>query len=261
MITHCAFCFGETALDIEGVLKQGIIKRGIPKKLIVDNGAAYKSTSLQSICARLKIRLIYCPAREPEGKGKIERYHRFFRETFLDEININAIQDLADLNARLWVWIENVYHQRVHGGLENKMTPLERWRQDLIHIHTLGIQAASIDDIFCHRISRLVRKDGTLSLDGQLFEVPYELCGKTIKVVMDPHTEQALRIESDTGNDLGLITLLDPAANLHRHRQRPEIKTRPTEAIRTFHAVESAYENYTQECGIFNTIDKDKENF
>lgn len=259
MITHCAFCFGEAALDIEGVLKQGIIKRGIPKKLIVDNGAAYKSTSLQSICARLNIRLIYCPAREPEGKGKIERYHRFFRETFLDEININAIQGLAELNARLWVWIENVYHQRVHGGLENKMTPLERWRQDLIHIHALGMQAASIDDIFCHRVSRLVRKDGTLSLDGQLFEVPYELCGKTIKVVMDPHTEKALRIESDTGKDLGLITLLDTAANLHRHRQRPEIKTTPPEALRTFHAVESAYKEYTQKCSIFN--DTDKEDF
>jgi putative transposase len=102
LITHCAFCLGETAVDIENVLKNAVLKRGVPKKLIVDNGAAYKSESLQSICARLQIRIIYCPAREPEGKGKLERYYRFFRETFLNEIDIKAIQNLADLNARLW---------------------------------------------------------------------------------------------------------------------------------------------------------------
>ena len=108
LITHCAFCLGETAIHIESVLKDAVLKRGIPKKLIVDNGAAYKSTSLQGICARLQIRLVYCPAREPQGKGKLERYHRFFRQTFLDEIDSNNIQNLADLNARLWVWVETV---------------------------------------------------------------------------------------------------------------------------------------------------------
>jgi hypothetical protein len=37
--TTSAFCFGETALDVEGVLKQAILKRGIPRKLIIDNGS------------------------------------------------------------------------------------------------------------------------------------------------------------------------------------------------------------------------------
>ena len=59
LLAHCAFCFGETALDIESVLKQAVLKRGRPYKLMVDNGAAYKSGTLQAICARLEIRLIY----------------------------------------------------------------------------------------------------------------------------------------------------------------------------------------------------------
>ncbi len=84
LLTHSAFCFGETALDIEGVLKQAILKRGLPVKLVVDNGAAYRSKSLQGICIRLGIRLIYCRPYDPESKGKLERWHRVFRQQFFN---------------------------------------------------------------------------------------------------------------------------------------------------------------------------------
>ena len=43
----CAFCLGETALDVEGVLKQALLRRGVPLKLVVDNGAAYRAHTLQ----------------------------------------------------------------------------------------------------------------------------------------------------------------------------------------------------------------------
>ena len=67
LVAHSAFCLGETALDIEGVLKQAILKRGLPTRLIVDNGAAYRSNTLQGICARLGIHLIFCRPYRPEG--------------------------------------------------------------------------------------------------------------------------------------------------------------------------------------------------
>lgn len=137
LIAHAAFCFGETALDIEGILKQAILKRGLPHKLLIDNGPAYISGSLKSICARLEIRLVYCRPYEPEGKGKLERFHRTFREQFLNEIDLNKICSLGDLNARLWAWIEQVYHQRRHGGLEDDKSPLDRWREDL-HQHLVA---------------------------------------------------------------------------------------------------------------------------
>ena len=68
LLTHSAFCPGETALDIEGVLKQAVLRRGIPLKLVVDNGAAYRAETLQGICARLGIHLIHCRPYAPEGK-------------------------------------------------------------------------------------------------------------------------------------------------------------------------------------------------
>jgi transposase InsO family protein len=67
LVTHSAFCLGETALDVEGVLKQALLRRGVPARLVVDNGAAYRAHSLQAICARLGIQLIYCRPYQPEG--------------------------------------------------------------------------------------------------------------------------------------------------------------------------------------------------
>jgi transposase InsO family protein len=247
LIAHSAFCFGETALDIEGVLKQSILKRGIPKKLIIDNGAAYRCHSLQGICARLKIRLIYCRPYEPEGKGKLERYHRTFRELFLNEIDIQSIQNIDDLNARLWVWIEQVYHKRPHHGLSNQ-TPLVIWQKDLVHIQQPESIAQNIDSIFYHRLSRYVRKDGTISWEGKFFEVPYELSSSNVNLVFDPHAKKALWVESEDGKYLGTVTPLDVKANLHRHRQRPDIiAPTPTHNVNT---VDLAYKQYCKSINI-----------
>lgn len=221
LLTHSAFCTGEKALDIEGVLKQAVMKRGLPSKLVVDNGAAYRSKTLQGICARLGIHLIYCRPYAPEGKGKLERWHRTFRDQFLSELDTTRIKDLADLNARLWAWIEALYHRRPHGGLGGR-SPLERYQQDLPRIRTLGQRAAQLDALFYHRISRKVRKDGTVAYQGEHFEVPYELVGQQVQLVVDPHTEQVISVENGQGEVVGMATPLDVIANTHRRRHKPE---------------------------------------
>ncbi len=250
LITHSAFCLGETALDIEGVLKSAVLKRGVPYKLIIDNGPAYRSESLQTICAHLEIRLVYCRAREPEGKGKLERFHRTFREQFIDELDIDKIRDLGDLNARLWAWIEHVYHIRLHGGLDKK-TPLDSWRDDLLHVRPLTPYFANkIDDIFYHRAERVVRKDGTISWDGKMFEVHHNLVGEKVTLVFNPHTNIAVRVETAFGDNLGAAVLLDLDANLNRKRQRPHAAPSP-EGIQREHNVELVFEDYVESIGTF----------
>ena len=167
LVAHSAFCLGETALDIEGVLKQAVLKRGLPRKLVVDNGSAYRAHTLQGICARLGIHLIYCRPYAPEGKGKLERWHRTFRDPFLSELDEGRVDGLDDLNARLWAWVEQVYHRTPHGGLDGQ-TPLARYQRDLPKIRALGQRAAQLDAIFHHRISRFVRKVRlSILFDGQ----------------------------------------------------------------------------------------------
>lgn len=255
LLAHSAFCFGETALDIEGCLKQAVLKRGRPYKLLVDNGAAYKSGTLQAICARLEIRLIYCKPYSPEGKGKLERFHRTFREQFLNELDLNRVANIDELNARLWAWIESVYHTRPHAGLDKldtneHQTPIARWRQDLSHVRPITTSIAErLDDIFCHYVVRTVRKDGTISWDGNCFEVHHNLVGEKVTLVVDPHTQTILRIENSIGDDLGKAHPIDRITNMHRKRQRPhheEAKIiQPSESM-----VEMVHQEYISRCAL-----------
>ena len=227
LITHSAFCLGEKAVDIEGVLKQAILKRGLCRKFVVDNGSAYRSGSLQSICARLDIRLIYCRPYEPEGKGKLERWHRVVRQQFVSELVNDQITSLADINARLWAWIDTIYHQREHSSLK-KQTPLARFQQDLPRHRTLGLLANHLDEIFYHREQRSVRKDGTISFNSNRYEVNYILVGQQVLIVFDPHTEKVLYVESLKDNRcLGPATPVDRIANNHRKRVRTTSENNP----------------------------------
>ncbi len=221
LIAHSAFCLSETALDIEGVLKQALLRRGVPKTIVVDNGAAYRAATLQGICARLSMRLVYCRPYAPEGKGKLERWHRTLRDQFLAELDTTHIRELADLNARLWAWVEQVYHRQPHSALGNQ-TPLLRYQQDLPRIRLLGPLAAQLDELFWHRVARHVRRDGTVSYQNRRFEVPYELTGQTVMLVVDPNAGTVVRIESQKGEPLGAAAALDVVANSTRRRRRAQ---------------------------------------
>jgi len=244
LLTHSAFCTGEKALDIEGVLKQAVLKRGLPIKLVVDNGPAYRAQTLQGICARLGIHLIYCRPYAPEGKGKLERWHRTLRNQFLSELDPTRIHDLADLNTRLWAWVEQIYHRRIHSSLQGQ-TPLQRYQQDLPRIRSLGHRAERLDELFYHRLPRKVRKDGTVSYQGQRFEVPYELAGQSVQLVVDPHSGQVISVEDAKGETLGQATALDVLANSHRRRRQPATPAAgPQTKSQGPNLVEMAYRQY-----------------
>ena len=102
------------------------------------------------------------------------------------------------------------------------MTPLARYQQDLAKIRPLGPRAAQLDALFLHRVHRLVRKDGTVSYQGVRFEVPFELAGKTVRLVVDPHAEMVVGVENEKGESIGRATPLDALANLDRRRRQPE---------------------------------------
>jgi putative transposase len=154
------------------------------------------------------------------AKGKLERWHRTVREQFLGELDERRITELQDLNARLWAWLEQVYHRSAHDGLAG-LTPLARYQRDLPRIRSLGAKAAQLDSLFHHRVARRVRKDGTVSYLGQRFELPYELSGKTVRLVVDPHAGRVVGVEDEAGGSLGQATALDVIANSHRARRKP----------------------------------------
>ncbi len=129
--------------------------------------------------------------------------------------------------------------------IANHMTPIERWRQDLIHVRPLGIYAHDIDHYFHHRIKRLVRKDGTVGWDGAWYEVPYQLVGQRVHLVVDPHCKIGVEVESLEGVRLGAAYLLDKKSNCHRKRQRPKpIAITELHPTNKTSVVEIAYQDY-----------------
>lgn len=82
--------------------------------------------------------------------------------------------------------------------------------------------ASRIDEIFYHRVTRNVRKDGTVSYLGQCFEVPYELSRQKVLLVVDPHAGKVIGVEDADGKSVGVATPIDRIANVHRRRRRPE---------------------------------------
>ena len=91
----------------------------------------------------------------------------------------------------------------------------------------------------------MVRKDGTISWEGRAFEVHHNLVGESVTLLFNPHTEQAIRIETAFGDDLGPVVLSNLEGNLHRTRQRPHAA--PQCALKQEeHAVDLVYEDYVQ---------------
>jgi hypothetical protein len=89
-----------------------------------------------------------------------------------------------------------------------------------------------------------VRKDATVSYQGERFEVPYELAGQRVQLVVDPHTEQVRGVENDNGQSLGAATPLDAVANAHRARRKPTPTVPAPHAPTGLNAVEQAYREY-----------------
>jgi len=116
--------------------------------------------------------------------------------------------------------------------LDNQ-TPLARFQQDLFKIQPLGELVHQLDDYFYHRIKRTIKKDATLSFDGKFYEVPFELVGDTVYLVVDAPTSTAKYVESLEHKWLGPVHPLDKQANNTRTRQRPKNLSQATASPQT----------------------------
>ena len=68
VIPYAAFALSENTQTFLPVLQQAILRRGLPQRLYVDNGANYRSQHLALVCAKLGIALIHARPYRPQGK-------------------------------------------------------------------------------------------------------------------------------------------------------------------------------------------------
>ena len=211
VVPYARFAFAENTAAFLPVLEQGICRRGIPKRLYVDNGAVYRSHHLALVCAKLGITLIHSRPYVPQGRGKIERFFRTVRMQLMPALSPADIVNIDALNRRLWTFIESEYHQRPHKGLDGE-TPLDKWAQasDEIRLPEPGDDIAGL---FLFEEKRKVARDRTVSLRGILYEVDAMLVGQTVTLRFAP-TQPGRPVEVwHKGRKVELAKKVDAYAN------------------------------------------------
>jgi transposase InsO family protein len=220
VVPYCAFAFSENTQAFLPVFKQALLRRGLPQRLYVDNGANYRSQHLALVCARLGVALIHARPYQPQGKGKMERWFRTLRAQLISRLAAADTASLDALNRRLWAWVEGEYHQSPHRGLDDH-TPLDRWAMSADQVRLPG-PGLDLDALFLFEAKRRVQRDRTVSLNGMLFEADAVLVGQIVTLRYDPALPASRGVEIwHEGRFVERARPLDAYANCFVRRNRP----------------------------------------
>jgi transposase InsO family protein len=209
LIPHAEFFLSERLENFLEALRKALLMRGLPRKLYVDNGPAFRSAHLEHICASLGVVLIHAKPYQPEGKGKIERFFRTVRMQFLP---ITRADTLTGLNAALSDWVRG-YHETLHSTTSEP--PLRRFTRSLACVRPAP---ADLSDHFRKEVKRTVAKDRTFTIQGRLYEAPVDLAGKQVRLLYHEHDPARVEVLWE-GKTYGFAGLLDVNVNCRIKRE------------------------------------------
>lgn len=241
LVPYAEFFFDEALPRMERVLKVGILRRGVPQAIYVDNGKVYSALQFGAACASLGIRKIHAAPYSPEGKGKIERFFETTRLQFMPEVEVSEITTLSDLNESFWAWLECVYHLATHR--ETEQTPLERYQQGLPAVRTADPEI--LRKAFLWRETRKVRKDGCIELQGNRYEVDAHLAGRKLELRFDPFDLSNLEVFLEgiaLGNAVVLLQGREKHIAVEHLVTQPSLPLKPKSSLDYLAALRTEYQ-------------------
>lgn len=185
LIIHGQFYLNERLDSYLDTLEHALLKRGLPRKLYVDNAPAFRSRHLEHITASLGIALIHSKPYTPQGRGKIERFFRTVRADFVTGFRGKT---LHDINEAFELWLTEIYHHRKHSA--TGQSPFKRFTDNM---QCLRNAPGNLKDYFRQNARRRVAKDRTVTLKGNLFEAPVNLIGRQVQLLY--HADDIKRVE------------------------------------------------------------------
>jgi len=151
-------------------LSQSLLKRGLPRMLMTDNGAAMLADETEEGLSRLGIVHALTLPYTPEQNAKQECFWVQIEGRLLPMLDGVEELTLKSLNDATLAWVEGEYNHRLHRELG--CSPVHR----LVSTKSVARLAPESDVIrraFRRTITRSQRKsDGTVSVEGRRFEVP-----------------------------------------------------------------------------------------
>jgi len=197
LIPHGKFYLAENLDNYLDCLWTALQKRGLPRKLYVDNGPSFRAHRLQLGCASLEIGLSFARPYRPQGKGKIERFFRTVRSQFLSELP--GKMTLDELNANFEKYLD-FYHNRKHGTTGQE--PIKRY------LHSTALLRSAPDDLpryFRKKVTRKVNNDRTVKLDGMEFEAPTGLVGLQVTLRYENYDRIEVFVDEQSKGFLKLL--------------------------------------------------------
>lgn len=203
LICHAQWYLDETAETLVHGFMQALQKRGLPRALMSDNGAAMTAGEFTEGLARLGIVHDFTLPYSPYQNAKQEVFWVQVEGRLIAMLEGESELTLAKLNNATLAWIEIEYHRKLHSEIGT--TPMARYLDDPNVGRTCKESTQQLCDAFCIQVNRKQRRsDGTFSLDGKRFEIPSQyrhLSELTIRyarwnlshiVLVDPHNNLVL---------------------------------------------------------------------
>ena len=220
LVCHLQWYLDETAQSLVHGLSQAFMKRGLPRALMTDNGAAMLSEEVTTGLATLGVVHQTTLPYSPYQNAKQESFWGRVEGRLMAMLEGEQALTLDLLNEATQAWVEQEYHRTVHTEL--KVTPLARYLAGP-SVARKCPDSGVLRDAFRIEVQRRARRaDGTLSLGGGRFEIPARL--RHLSVVHVRYARWDFSrvdvVDPRTGVVLCPIKPLDKAANADGRRRR-----------------------------------------
>ena len=202
LVCHLQWYYDETAETLVHGASQALQRRGLPRALMTDNGAAMQAEEFRTGLHTLGILHETTLPYSPYQNAKQETFWATLEGRLMAMLGGVVDLTLARLNDITQAWVEQEYHQATHAEIGT--SPLRRYL-DSPAVGRECPDSASLRRAFrCTVTRRQRRSDGTVSLAGKRFEIPsryrhleqvrlrYARWDLSQVDLMDPHTLKAL---------------------------------------------------------------------
>ena len=215
---HLQWYLSETTEDLVHGVSQAIQKRGLPRALLTDNGAAMLAEEFTQGLLRLSILHEKTLPYSPYQNGKQESFWATLEGRLMKMLDGYPELTLGFLNEATQAWVEVEYNRAIHR--EISVSPVQRFANSN-HVLRKSPSSVELRNAFRLESSRKQRRsDGTVSIDGQRFEIPARF--RHFRKVAIRYARWDLSridlVDSNSGTILAPIYPLDRTANADGRR-------------------------------------------
>jgi transposase InsO family protein len=220
LVCHLQWYLDETAESLIHALCQAFMKRGLPRALMTDNGAAMLAEETTTGLFRLGVLHQTTLPYSPYQNAKQESFWGRVEGRLMALLEGEATLTLDALNLATQAWVEQEYHRTRHSEID--ATPLAHYLAGPSVARPCPASEVLAASFRIEVKRKQRRSDGTVSLNGDRFEIPSRY--RHLEQVHLQYARWDLSrvdlVDSRTGAILCPVKPLDKSANANGQRRR-----------------------------------------